>query len=340
MVVLTEVASLPLYAIGETRGLCTYYPEGLGGPDKVLVRVPVARGFGEADQLLRTYKRKLLVVDGWRPYWVQAALWRYLRNEIVMAEGLAHAQLSIYDEVRIGMKADDVGSYCAVVENDEFLAAKAALIDGEQGDEVASAATKLVKSIDAIATLYLTFCANMMRNDLRLQEDAVTAHGNGGAGDVWTINLETGNYANLGVPFDYVPPPNTDVSPAVINYFDMEEINPEHYRSMVARDPNLQKYLCGLGINEVTEQVFEEAQRERRIMFHTMMELGATYFSLDKDLGEPWHYQLGNERGGRQVNVPELMGSGNGCHAILKGKKFAVWSNAVGHRLAKELLVR
>ncbi len=339
METLTTVATRPLYAVGATEGLCTYYPGGLGGPDQVLVRAPIARGLEEADRILATYERKLIVVDGWRPYLTQAALWRYLRREIVVAEGLQDSTLTIFDEVRIGMKADDVGSYCAAVENEEFGDAKTALIRGMQGSAVESAATKLRKSVDETATLYLTFMANLGMSALKLQEDAVTAHGNGGAVDLWMTDRSTGKYANLGVPFDYVPPPETDVSPAVINYFEMVEL--KHYQNMVARDPTLQKYLAYFGvrgIGDVTQRVFDEAQRERRVLFHTMMTLGGSYFSLDKDLGEPWHFQLGNERGGRQANETGLCGSGNGCHAILKGKAEAVWSNAVGHRLAAEIL--
>jgi len=338
MVLVTEVATLPLYAQGAVKGLCVYYPEGLGGPDKVLVRAPVAKGLAQADVLLKPYGRKLLVVDGWRPWWVQAALWAYLRTEIIKAEGLTDGQLSIYDEVRLGCKADDVGSYCAVLENDEFQAAKAGFVS-EKDEEICEAAVKLGKSPDEVATLFLTFEANLKRNKLRVQEDAVTAHGNGGAVDVWTTDKD-GRFSNLGVPFDYVPPPNTDISPAVINYFEM--VQPDHYQAMVGRDPTLQKYLTELGVpinnGDVMRDTFYRAQRERRILFHTMMALGGTYFSLDKDLGEPWHFQLGNERGGNQAQVSGLEGSGNGCHAILKGIKSAVWSNAVGHKLAKQIL--
>lgn len=337
MVVLTEVATRPLYALGATPGLCTYYPTGLGGPSTVLVRAPIARGLIEADQILTAYNRKVLVVDGWRPWWVQAALWTYLRADIIKAEGLTDGELSIYDEVRIGCKADDVGSYCAVLENDEFQTAKEQLINGEQGEELAQAAEKLGKSIDDTATLFLTFGANLKRNGLSVQEDAVTAHGNGGAVDLWTIDATTGKFSNLGVPFDFVPRPGIAISPAVINYFDMPEITPEVYAAEVAQDPTLQRYLRELGYETATQEVFYEAQIERRILFHTMMQLGGSYFSLDKDLGEPWHFQLGNERGGNQA-LGALLGSGNGCHAKLKGIEEAVWSNSVGHKLARELL--
>ncbi len=327
------VEKLPVYNVGETKGLCCYYPGGLGGPWKVLVRAPVARGLEEADQMLKPLGRKLLVVDGFRPYTVQAALWRYLRREIVTARGLHDGDLTLRQEVEVGLKADDVGSYCALNENTETEKAITELMSNMLA-EIHNTATALGKDAREIATLYVTFQANLGRNALKLQEDAVTAHGNGGAVDLWMVD-NNGKFCNLGVPYDYVPPPNTDISPAVINYFEMVEF--EHYEAMCLRDPTLNKYLAGLA-KEVTRATFEEARRERRILFHTMMLLGGTYFSLDKDLGEPWHFQLGNERQGKQSQETELAGSGNGCHAILKGKKYAVWSNAVGHKLARDIL--
>ena len=329
----TTVATLPVYAKGETEGLCCYYPGGIGGPERVLVRAPVARGLEEADQMLKPLGRKLLVVDGFRPYTVQAALWRYLRGEIITARGLKDNELTLRQEVEVGLKADDVGSYCALSENLETEGAITGLMSNMLA-EIHNAATALGKDAREVATLFVTFQANLGRNALKLQEDAITAHGNGGAVDLWMVD-DRGKFCNLGVPYDYVPPPNTDISPAVINYFEMVEY--EHYEAIVARDPTLNKYLAGLA-KEVTRATFEEARRERRILFHAMMSLGGTYFSLDKDLGEPWHFQLGNERQGKQSMVAGLEGSGNCCHAKLKGISQAVWSNAVGHKLAHDIL--
>lgn len=339
MVIVTDVATRPLYAVGATPGLCVYYPGGIGGPDKVLVRKPVAEALVRVDQMLAPYNRKLLVVDGWRPWWVQAALWKYLRAQIIGALGLEDGNLSIQQEVEIGLKADDVGSYCALVQDQKFEIEMAYLMD-RRGNELSSATAALGKDVNTIATLYLTFEANLGRNELKIAEDAITAHGNGGSVDTWMLDND-GRYVNLGVPFDYVPCPGTQISPAVMNYFEM--VTPAEFREQVARDVVLQQYFAELGIAIVTDFVFAQARRERRILYHAMREVGASYFSLSTDLGEPWHFNVGNELGGNQFGI--LPGSGNGCHALLKnvrsaetGKPMAVWSNSVGHALAKKLL--
>lgn len=343
LVPVETVATRPLYAVGKTIGLCEYYPQGLGAPNTTLVRKPVVSALEAVDQSLRPYDRQLLVVDGWRSWRTQQGLWRYLRAEILRAEGLEDVGLSIYDEVRVGIKADDVGSYCAIIKDEAFHAAISELVNGPNGQALAAAAPQFGKDILEVAELYVTFLANLNRNDLKIQEDAVTAHGNGGACDCWLINRNTGKFVNLGVPFDYVPAPGTEISAGVVNYFDMPEVTTEVYAEAVAKDPILQAYLGGLGISVVTDAVFHEAQLERRLLFHAMRSVGWTYFSLTKECGEPWHYNAPNFFGGNQV--AELPGSGNGCHALLadvrervSGKPMAVWDNGVAHKLAEQIL--
>ncbi len=342
MVLVTETMTHPLYSRGATPGLCVHYPTGLpGAPDQVIVRAPVAHMLVEADLLLAPYDRRLVVVDGWRPYWVQRELWAYLRRQIMGALGLTSEAMSIYDELNVGIKADDVGSYCAVVENDTFHDVKQKLLTGSEAEELTSAAAQLSKSVDEAATLLLTFRANLGENNLSLQKDAVTAHGNGGSVDLWMIDTKTSRYVNLGVPFDYTARPGYQIaSPAVINYFDLENVTPEVYAGEVAADPILRRYLSELGVANVTPEIFREAQYERRLLFQAMEAVGATYFSLSTELGEPWHFNAPNSYGGKQANVAGLEGSGNGCHAILRGKREAVWSNKMGHQLAQAFFPR
>lgn len=346
MVVLTEVDTLPVYARGSQTGLCTMYDGGLGAPDVTLVRKPLVEPLVRANEILKPYGRKILVVDGWRSYLTQMALWKYLRAEIIQNLGLKDGSLTLREELLVGIKADDVGSFVACVKDEKFAGAKVALMT-EKGDELAAASTEFGKPTEVLAELFLHFQTDLRRTKLTLEDSAVTAHGNGGAVDCWLLNTETGKPVNLGVGFDYFPPQQVMTlgpSPAVVNYFDMAKVNVEVFAAQVAADPHLQRYLSELGYDKVTSEVFAEAQRERRLLFHTMMEIGASYFSLLDDLGEPWHFNLGNLAGGKQAKM--LPGSGNGCHALLKdirhvetGERMAVWANDVAHRLARELLL-
>ena len=90
----------------------------------------------------------------------------------------------------------------------------------------------------------------------------------------------------------------------------------------------------------ITAEVMSSIRRERRILFHAMRDVGATYFSLGRDSGEPWHFNFGNERGGRQAAL--LPGAGNAGHSLLKnvrdpetGAWTAAWGNATAHRLVE-----
>lgn len=334
MVVLEDDLAYPLYSIGYTPGLSAVYTRILVGPNKILVREPVARGLREANALLKPYGRALKVVDGWRPWWRQTPMWTGLRNEIVRSNGLYNRPLSIYDEVSVGMKTDEVCSYSRVVISDKFEIAKHDLIHGDRSEELAVAAQQFKQTPEEVATLYLTFLANLGQNDLEIDQDAVTAHGNGGAIDVWMVDTTTGRWVNLGVPYDYFPAPGTEISPSVMNFFDIPEVDWKVYAEAVRIDSTLQRYLHELGYAKVTKKVFHQAQSERRLLYRVMTQCGASYFSLGKEQGEPWHFQFGNERGGNQASVSGLEGSGNACHAILRGLSQAAWSNSVGHQLA------
>jgi D-alanyl-D-alanine dipeptidase len=345
LVPIVDVATLPIYNVGKVNGLCEYYGRGLGGPATIFVRIPVLGALLEVDQLLIDHNRQLVVVDGWRPWWVQAALWRYLRGQIIRSRGLNPEDLTIAEELEVGLKADDVGSYCGLRQDDALIEAISRLVQSGQGEELAKAAVSLDITVYKATELFLTFKANMGEGSLKIEESAITAHGNGGAVDVWMRNTTTGKYVNLGVPFDYVPRPDVAVSPAVINYFDMDGINTAVYAEEVAQDPILRTYLRHLGITTVNDGVFTEAQEERRLLFHAMRSVGCSYFSLNTDLGEPWHFNVPNWYGGNQV--AELPGSGNTCHALLAdvrdrttGQPMAVWSNEVAHRLAKEMGIK
>lgn len=323
------IKAVPVYAIGSVPGLCPFYNNGLGSQPKVLVRRPLA--LVEANQLLEPYNRELVALDGWRSVQVQALLWVYIRNQMMRGEGIKNPNLSIAEEIRIGLKADEVGSYAPVLQDDAYKLAAETLLS-ERRDQIQQAIDLLHIPEAEVVNLYLTFRGNHGVDGLRLDTTALTAHGGGGAIDMYTISTRTGLFTNMGVPFDYVPPHGTQINAAVMDYFDMPQVDVKEYRRMVETDPVLQRYLRELGINEVTERVFREAQTERRIMFHTIEELHGSYYSLRIESGENWHAQFGNTRGGNQAHL--YPNSGNSCHARLKGLPVANWGNAAAHRMA------
>src|SRR5205085_9589710 len=108
-------------------------------------------------------------------------------------------------------------------------------------------------------------------------------------------------------------------------------------------NPHLKSYLSGFGIERVTEKNMEEMKTERRLLFHIMMSIGASYFSLSKANGECWHFNFGNERGGKQFD--SLPYGGNAAHSLLKnirdtktGQIMASWTNQAGNEMAETLL--
>lgn len=330
------------YATGPIPGICSYYEGGLAGPETLLVRAPMVPLIEHVDQLVQHFGCRLLIVDAFRPWWVQVNLWRWLRNKIITEENLDGSRLSVADEVRIGMRADDVGSYCKALEDHKFAAALRALGYGDfWADQSAEASKKLGLTVEEVAKLYVTFRKNAGADiDVSLDMNAVTAHGGGGAVDVMLVDLN-GKPVFLGAPFDYLAVNGIQFTPAVMDYFDNPtKVTVEVYADAVARDPVLQQYCAFFGHTQITQKVFAEAQEYRRLLMNSFLSIGATSFSLDETVGEFWHFNLPNWGGNQCKDLP---GAGNGCHSLLAnvvsaetGEPMAVWSNSVGHKLAAE----
>lgn len=266
LVLVSTVKTMPVYAVGAVPGLCGCYGQGIGGPSRVLVRAPILPQLERLDQTLRSYNRSLVVVDGFRPASVQARLWRYIRENIIRNRDLSPDQLAVRDQLSIGMAADEIGSYCAALRDEVFLEELAFL---SKTEEVGQIAKDTNETPSEVAELLLTFDANLGLRGLQIDPDATTAHGSGGAVDLWMI-YEDGRYVNLGVPFDYVAPPGVELSPARMDYFDHPDVTVEVYAEAVARDPVLKQYLRELGYNQVTAEVFREAQENRRTLYNAV----------------------------------------------------------------------
>lgn len=333
MVVLPQgVRGYSVYGLGGAPRVCSaYYAGGIGGLKEIFVREPVANGIVRVNARLRPYGRGLLVVDGFRSARTQAALWIDILTRIA---GQDPRDLSLRELVVLGLKADDTGSYAPVVESEIFLGAIEVILS-EHEVEVAQTAIELGIEEREVARLYLTFQGNLGLVNFELNLKGNTAHGNGGAIDAFTYDLETGHPVNHGVPFDY---PGRI---SVIDFFENEG-NLDVLREAIDADPVLAQHFVEFGGASVTPEIFRQIQRERRMLVNAMEDIGATYFSLGDEVGECWHFNLPNT-GGKQSGV--IPNSGNSCQAILVGAKHALrgdveanWSNEAGHNLVRELI--
>lgn len=303
MVVVTGVKTHPPYSLGAVPKLTQYYGNGLGASLEVLVREPLLLLLLTANALFKPYGIELVVLDGWRPWWIQSALWCYLRETVIASEGLTGKTLSLYEEILVGMRADDIGSYCALLKDTAFFAEKKRLKGGNRRRELASAARRLGITTGQAAELYLTFQTNLGLGGLTIDRFATTAHGSGGAVDLYLKDLRTGEFVFLGVPFDYVAAKGIELSPAVMDYFEVSTI--ADFRRAIALDPTLAWYVNEFDYDDDVEQAFADAQMYRRILYHVMKSLGASFYS-----DECWHWQINNA-----------------CDAVIKQLKEAPWGN-------------
>lgn len=326
----SSLLRIPVYARGATPRITPFYDDGLGASLRILVRAPVALALLEADEKLAPFDRRLLVLDGFRPASVQARLWSWLFRRSLALAGLDANNLAPRDWIAYGRAADDVASYCACVEDAAFI---------EMVERCASDhRLELMDygSPETVANELVTFQINYGFRDGKLDTRANTAHGSGGSVDVILADLSSCEPVIMGVPFDSTSPA------AVMDWFERND----HValQRLVCQDEALSTYLgdFGLTVNEIDEAFVNNVRWERRLLFHAMKSVGASFFSLGTDNGESWHFNLGNERGGRQSSV--LPGAGNACHSLLQniidpasGRIMAVWGNAAAHKLADQV---
>lgn len=331
-----------VYQLGAKPLITPFYGKGLGVSTPMLIRRPAYLALITADALLRPFHRQLLVLDAWRPMHVQAKLWHDIRNRLLRKDGKETYRLSLYDEVLYGLRADDTGSFAPIVTESEQYQQRLADFRKNRTADVESAFPRLhearpsdVQTMEDVERLYITFLANLGVMNVPLDLTKTTAHGGGGAADLWMVDTETDKPVNLGVPFDSTNPA------AVMDFFEKPDAA-ERYREAVASSPELQQYLHEFGIEVVNPFVVEGIRCERRMLFHAVMATNATYFSLGEECGEPWHFNLPCERGGVMADTFPLAGSG--CQSILQnvrgpdGNYLAVWGSQAAHMMAKEFV--
>lgn len=331
VVINDEMRCMPIYSGGAARGITPYYGTGIGAPSTVLVRKPVLQCLRLANDQLRPFSRMLLVLDGWRPADVQVGVWGDVRSRRIEQLGLKGQELTVQQEVEIGDYADNIGSFCAVVKNEKFEAEVKKLEESDRWGQVMAASEALNKPILDVVELYLTFLANRGAIRLDLNNTVTTAHGNGGATDLFLIDFDAKPVC-LGVPFDF------DGEAARMDWFEDED-NLDPFKKMIMDRPDLCEYLIECGVTRFNRDTFNRIRDERRMLYWACVSVGATIY-----VNEPWHFNWPCREGGKLAML--FPDAGNGCQSFLKnvrdpeGQLIAVWGNDTGNRLANEILAR
>ena len=290
-----------VYAVGPVQGLCPYYEGGLGA-------------------MLSDIGLGVLLVDAWRDGQIQVNLWNYLFRQQADKEGLKLTDMTVINIVRLGDDADNIGSYNAAEENAAFDSAVGKELEGPRAEEIRKLADQRGVKPSEIAATLVAYEANLgWRNDVQLSKTASTAHGGGGATDIYMYEPDTGKIVCLGVPFDYAGKASR------MDYFE-NEANYAEFLEEVRKDAMLQQYLTECGFENPTVETCQEIMRNRRVLYHACVALGATIY-----VNEPWHFNW-------PCNHGEFPLAGNGCQALLKNEANAVWSNAFGHEVAFKLI--
>ncbi len=323
------ITCYPVYYKGPEQKICPYYSGGIGGMGQLLVRKPVLGAMLDVNKILQPFGRQLLLLDAYRPAKIQARLWRY-QFYLKMGIGVDWTN-NLTKSIICAQEADKIGSFVEPVKNDLYW------IDfnwhktdqGPTHQKVTEAAEALGISEEDVIHWIMVIIANDGDDLLVLDSQASTAHGSGGAIDVYMCGTSSGRPSCLGVPYDYPG------AASRIDFCEKEE-NIEELENSRRNDPMLRQYLLEHGIRKISADNFNSMRDERRLLFHAITEASGTFY-----VHESWHFQFGNERGGNQRT--ELPGAGNTCHSLLKnvrdqsGNITAAWGNAAAHKLAANL---
>jgi D-alanyl-D-alanine dipeptidase len=326
-----RLACYRVYHYGDRPRVCSCY--GAGGMDKsdvVFLREPVIRSLEQADGILKQYGLKLLVVDGFRSVYTQAALWTHTLCRI--SNGRNPSKLTTKELLTLGLQADVIGSYAPVLQNWVYDQAFGGFF--RQSSvwypivEYAQEQFDQGKTPEEWLALYITFKTNLgLFPSLSLDTTGHTSHGNGGTEDSLLVSIAEDNIACLGAPYDY---PGKE---SAIDFFEHDE-NFGAWKDDKAKDQDMRQYLAECGINRpVIMDDFHRIRDLRRVFYWAMEEVGAGRYGP-----EYWHRTHNHDRGGKQAN--QHPGAGNSCHAITQsihgsdGQYLAVWGNDAAHQMS------
>ncbi len=301
--------------------------------ERMFLREPAIRAIEEVNNLLEPYGRELVLVGAFRHVHSQALVFSDAFNRWLGEK--EYDQLTVTEQIQLGRKANEAALFVDILQDDLYEGEKQKIKMSDTFYDIISAAKNLEKTPDQIIDELFIYETNLGKLNLNLDKIASTAHGNGGSVDAWVIDSSSGKFVNRGVPAAY------NHAPAVMDYFEWATV--EMFEDERQKSPVLDAYLSGYGVEKITESVMKEIRNERRILFHAMMHVGATYFSLGKTEGECWHFNFGNERGGNQFDV--LPFGGGAPHSLLKNIRekhteevTACWTNEVAHNMYDQLM--
>lgn len=330
------IPCIKVYHIGAVPGLCPYYGKGLGAPKRTLGRLPMANAIKAMNRLVAQLDREYVVIDAFREDWVQARLHANVFQRNVEDAGLVGVELSTAQFLNLAFAADNIASYNRLDKTSpSWIAALEELKSGPRWAEIVAYAEAKGEDPDYIAEEYVTFVGNysVARGEKKyvLDRNGFTAHGGGGAADIYPRRKSTGQWLNLGVPFD------STSEASRLDWFETHTV--DDYRRLIENEVDLRQYLNELGVWEVTPEVFEGIREERRILFNALMYVGGSPY-----IGEPWHCNFSHEFGGKHVGVLPAK-CGNSCQSWIWNVRVAnnndneelvaIWTNSVAHQLAK-----
>jgi hypothetical protein len=218
-----------------------------------------------------------MVSDGFRPIHRQAQMFRRVLERFTGSQ--VYEDLSLFEKISLGRKTNASILYVDIIKDAVYDEETYKIRQSSLWPEFVSLAEKFCISSDILLHEFLVYETNGGRRSLTLDTISNTAHGTGGAIDVWLIDRSTGRFVNRGIPSSY-----NNVS-AVMDYF--EWATSKMFQQEVDENSRLKEYLHDFGIEKIDDKCMLTIREERRLLFHVMMAVGASYFSLGKTGGKP-----------------------------------------------------
>jgi hypothetical protein len=331
----------------------TALPGGLKG--RVLaVRETTARMLDEAQKLADVHypgQYDLVLIDGFESGKRQAAGFGRALKGVLAGDGIPDARdVTLTALYEAGVKTE--GTYSSVIadrSSDGYeLVSHELTSDAAARQEVEEIAAKNGWTVDDVVFKLVTFMANAelhMGRSIKVGLlSECNAHAGGGAADIMPADKNSARLLNL-VPYCYMG------EEAGMAYMEA----PGAYKKFleaVKTKPALREHLLKLGYDspdKFTRTDWEIFSRARRVRFHALKALGATFYSAHnpEEGGEDWHYESPGVRlygaDGKLIKETALAGaypddSGNPGHTLQKlgPKETAVYGGGSAHRLARK----
>lgn len=313
MVRMTDIAGHNPLALGAKPKLTPFWGTGKGSLSEFLGREAHYAALLAINSVLAKLGLEVFLVEAFRSARMQVAGFadRFWRES-----GGPPAPDQIMDIV-FGMPPGDFlkRAYSArkgylengVVENDAFRDKLGLYLRGAVGRDMKKVAEELGKPVETVVKWYLKYCGNLLPDQgLVLNVAGNNPHGTGLVVDAVLKRID-GDLLFMGAPSDDT---GDGMRLKTLHFF--EKFEADEFRAEIERDPWSRQYLDDFadefGTDQPTQQHYEEARRNRRILYHAFREVAdAGGYNVDDADGEYWHFDLPVEPGG----------SGNGCRVKL-----------------------